>query len=320
MFTTMIKPHKDRNHRFYNSWAQKRKWVSIDLVKWLVFSRNRFREEKKRPVSFPVDAVDFGLLSKDSRDYIVWLGHSTVLMRVGGRTVITDPVFWDVNFLVRRKTRFPVDPDALPHIDYVLISHGHYDHLNTKSVRFLKERFDPVFVSGPGYEDYFRSAGVSRCAPIGWWEALSGSGVRITSLPVQHWSRRTIFDANKMLWCGFLIENLLSKKKYCWLGDSGYFGGFKDIGERFGPIDFLLVPVGAYEPRWFMKPNHMNPEEALTAAQDMRAKTVIPIHWGTFDLTDEPLYLPIERLKEVYDGKSGIELKILNHGGHIVVE
>ncbi|MEK7773981.1 MAG: MBL fold metallo-hydrolase [Deltaproteobacteria bacterium] len=315
----MIKPHKDRNHRFYNSWAQKRKWVSIDLVKWLVFSKNRFREEKKKPVTFPVERPDFELLKKENSDYIVWLGHSTVLMSVGGKTVITDPVFRDVNFIIKRKTPFPVDPDALPRIDYVLISHGHYDHLNTKSVKFLKERFDPVFVSGPGYEDYFKSTGISRRVTIGWWEEHSDAGLRITSIPVQHWSRRTIFDANRMLWCGFLMENLPNGKKYCWLGDTGYFDGFKDIGERFGPMDFLLVPVGAYEPRWFMKPSHLNPEEALMAARDLRAKTVIPIHWGTFDLTDEPLYLPIERLKEVYDDASGMELKILNHGGHIVI-
>ncbi len=107
--------------------------------------------------------------------------------------------------------------------------------------------------------------------------------------------------------------------KYYWIGDSGYYEGYKEIGEKFGPIDILFVPVGAYEPRWFMKSYHVNPEEAIQVAKDVQAINFIPIHWGTFDLTDEPLWLPIKHLKEIYKEDSNPKLRVLEHGGHFIL-
>lgn len=312
----MKKPHLDNNGRFFNPWIQRRKWAYFKLIKWLVFSKNIFREEKKRPVNFPVHRPDFKTLEEAGRDYIVWLGHSTVLMKTGPRTIITDPVFWDINFLVKRHTPLPIDPEALPRIDYVLISHSHYDHLNTRSVKFLKQRHDPVFITGPGYEKYFESLNITKNIVLDWREEWRDGPVKFTALPVQHWSKRTIFDTNKMLWCSYLIER--DDMKYYWIGDTGYYEGYKETGDKYGPVDLLVVPAGAYEPRWFMKTNHVNPEEALQIARDVRAKIFIPIHWGTFDLTDEPLWLPIKHLKEIYDERKDPPLKILEHGGVFV--
>ncbi|MBI5588758.1 MAG: MBL fold metallo-hydrolase [Deltaproteobacteria bacterium] len=309
----MKKTHHDNNGRFFNPWTQKRRHPYLKLIKWLVFSRNRFRAEKKEPVSFKVLRPDFNTPNSSGGDCITWLGHSTVLMRLAGKVLITDPVFWDVNLLVRRKTPAPVDPRELPPIDYVLISHSHYDHLNTKSVKFLKKAFDPVFITGPGYEGYFKSIGVSKHLVLDWKEEFRAGNIRIVSLPVQHWSKRTLFDTDKMLWCSYLIER--GETKYYWIGDTGYYEGYKEIGERWGPIDVLMVPVGAYEPRWFMKNHHVNPEEALMIASDVRARLMIPIHWGTFDLTDEPLSLPIKHLREIHDGGKDPALVILDHGG-----
>lgn len=316
----MKRPLKDPNNRFSNPWMKKRRFIYIDLIKWKFLSKNPYREEKKRPVSFNVLKPDFNALEKNSgHDYLVWLGHSTVFMRINEKRIITDPVFWDVTRFIKRKTPFPIDPMELPKIDFVLISHSHYDHLNTKSIRFLKLNHDPVFISGPGYEGYFRSLGITKFKTLTWWGEFStnDAAIRIISLPAQHWSKRSFFDTDKMLWMGFLIEG--RDKRYCWMGDSGYFDGFKDIGKRFGPIDILLAPIGAYEPRWFMRENHLNPEEALKTARDLRARLLIPIHWGTFDLSDEPLSLPIKRLKEMHDGGNDPPLKILDHGGSIVV-
>lgn len=305
----------DKDGRFYNPWLGQEGRSFADFIKWKL-SKNPYKEEKKVKPVFKVERPDFDALRRQKGDWFVWLGHSTVLMRVGGRTIITDPVFWDVNFLVKRQTSLPVDPALLPKIDLVLISHGHYDHLDTKSIEFLKEKFDPFFVTGPGYKGYFSSIGVTRHVSIDWAEEYALEGVKITSLPVQHWSKRTFSDGNKMLWCSFLIER--NGKKYYWIGDSGYYGGFKEIGEKYGPVDILFAPIGAYEPRWFMKENHMNPEEALLTAKDVKAKTLVPIHWGTFDLSDEPLDLPVRRLREVYKGDTGVVLKFLEHGGSYV--
>jgi L-ascorbate metabolism protein UlaG (beta-lactamase superfamily) len=119
-----------------------------------------------------------------------------------------------------------------------------------------------------------------------------------------------------MLWCSYLIEH--EGRRYYWAGDTGYFNGFRDIGEKYGPIDVFFGPIGAYEPRWFMKDNHMNPEETLKAANDLRTKVFVPIHWGTFDLSDEPLGLPVERTKELWGPPMGFELKLLDHGGSYI--
>lgn len=305
----------DKNGRFYNPWLGEEGRSFFDFLKWK-FSANSYREEKKRKPEFNVQRPDFKALEKQKGDWFVWLGHSTVLMRVGGIVIMTDPVLWDVNFLIKRHTPFPVDPSELVRVDIVLISHGHYDHLDTKSVKFLKERFDPFFVTGPGYRGYFKSLGITRHASIDWSEEYSYGAVKITSLPVQHWSKRMFSDGNRMLWCSFLIEH--EGKKYYWVGDSGYFSGFRDIGERYGPIDVFFGPIGAYEPRWFMKENHMNPEEALQAAKELKARVFVPIHWGTFDLSDEPLGLPKEHLEEIYGKDSGVELKFVEQGGNYI--
>lgn len=305
----------DKDGRFYNPWRGGEGRSFFDFLKWK-FSTNPYKEEKKKKPEFHIQTPDFKALEKQKGDWFVWLGHSTILMRAGGLVIMTDPVLWDVNFLVKRQTALPIDPASLPKVDIVLISHGHYDHLDTKSIKFLKERFDPFFVTGPGYKGYFNSLGITRHASIDWSEEYPYGGVKITSLPVQHWSKRMFSDGNRMLWCSFLIEH--GEKKYYWVGDSGYYNGFTDIGEKYGPIDIFFGPIGAYEPRWFMKENHMNPEEALEVAKDVKAKVFVPIHWGTFDLSDEPLDLPVRRLKEVYKEDSGVVLKFVEHGGSFV--
>lgn len=310
----MKKPHRDKKGRFMNPWTDFRR-STLGVFRWKLLSRNRFRKEKKRPVSFRVIPTDFPGLEAVHGDYVAWLGHSTVFMRAGERRIITDPVFWDVlPFFIKRKTPLPVDPDELPQMDYVLISHTHYDHLNNKSVEFLINKFNPVFITGPGYEGYLRRRGIARHVVLDWWDSHSDGPLRITALPVQHWSKRGFFDTDRMLWSSYMVEN--GGKKYYWIGDTGYFAGFKEVGEKFGGVDLLLAPIGAYEPRWFMKPYHLNPEEAFEVARDVRAGVFIPIHWGTFDLTDEPLWLPLERLKEVAEGEKNPKLVILEHGGH----
>ncbi|MBI5642094.1 MAG: MBL fold metallo-hydrolase [Deltaproteobacteria bacterium] len=313
----MRKLHATKDGRFFNPWPGGSRASYLGLVKWLLFSRNKYRAEKKKEATFTVVKPDFKRLEASGKDYLVWLGHSTVLLKIAGKVLITDPVFWDVNPFIRRKTPLPIDPVSLPKIDFCLISHGHLDHLNTKSIRFLRDHSDPAFITGPGFRSLLKRLGTEKNIVLDWWEEHRANGLKITSLPAQHWSKRGFFDTNRMLWCSFLIEK--NGFKYYWIGDSGYFGGFKEIGVEFGPMDILLVPIGAYEPRWFMKRNHLNPEEALQAARDLLAKRVIPIHWGTFDLSDEPLWLPLRRLKEIYDPQKDAPLTILGHGEDFII-
>lgn len=315
--TFLKKAQKDSQGRFHAPWENRWEHSFLTFLRWQ-FSKNPYSEEKKKEVSFPVSRPDFKSLEASGKDYAVWLGHSTVFLKLGGKAFITDPVFGDINFFLKRKTPFPIGPEELPRIDFVLVSHGHYDHLNTKTITELKEAHDPYFVTGPGYEGYFKSVGITKNIALNWTEAHEDGAIKITSLPVQHWSKRGVLDTDKMLWCSFLIE--AAGKKVYWVGDTGYFRGFKEIGERFGPVDVLFAPVGSYEPRWFMKRNHVNPEEALKIATDVKAKLFIPIHWGTFDLTDEPLGLPLKALKEAYDPAKDAPLKVLEHGGAHVVE
>ncbi|MBI5562204.1 MAG: MBL fold metallo-hydrolase [Deltaproteobacteria bacterium] len=305
------KLHHGKDGAFVNPWGNGGARGFFDLLKWR-FSKNPYAEEKKKPVRFNVSVPDFARLEADGGNYAVWLGHSTVLIKINGKRILTDPVFGGINLLLKRKTRFPIAPEKLPAIDFVLISHGHYDHLNTASVKTLAELFNPWFITGPGYDAYFGPI-TDRHITLDWWETHEADGVRITSLPVQHWSKRGLFDTNAMLWAGFMVDG--NGERYFWAGDTGYYRGFKEIGDKFGPFSAVFLPIGSYEPRWFMKENHLNPEEALQAAVDLKAKTFIPIHWGTFDLTDEPLELPIKRLKEVYGGTKEPGLMILEHGG-----
>jgi L-ascorbate metabolism protein UlaG (beta-lactamase superfamily) len=310
------KMHHTQNGRFFNPWHPNSRRNFFDLLKWKLFSSNIYRDQKKRQIPFNVITPDISKLDQTSSDYMIWLGQSTILMKINAKVILTDPVFWNINFFLKRTIRLPIDPEKLPAIDYVLVSHGHYDHLDTRSIRFLRERSDPYFVSGPGYENYFRSIGTSKHIVLDWWDTYAKDDIILTALPVQHWSKRGLFDTDQMLWCSFLIEH--GMKKYYWVGDSGYFEGYKEIGEKFGPIDVLLIPIGSYEPRWFMKTFHVTPEEAMLVAKEVRARYFVPIHWGTFDLTDEPLWLPILHLKEIYQGHTNPALKILEHGGHLI--
>ena len=307
------KLHHGKDGRFLNPWCDDCQKSFVDFLKWQ-FSSNQYSERKEEAPHIPFEKPDLKSLELTDKDWFVWLGHSTLLMRVGGRHLITDPVFEGATIFVERETPLPINISDLPKLDYILISHGHYDHLDTESLKLLNKKFSPTVISGPGYENYFASIGIKKTLPLDWWESHDAGEIKITSLPAQHWSKRTLFDSYSMLWCSFIIEK--GESRYYWLGDGGYYGGFSEIGEKLGPFDIVFLPIGAYEPRWFMKSHHMNPDEALMAAWELKAKVMIPTHWGTFDLTDEPLDLPPELVREKYYGFRGdFELKVLPVGG-----
>jgi L-ascorbate metabolism protein UlaG (beta-lactamase superfamily) len=230
---------------------------------------------------------------------VTFVGHATFLIQVAATNVLTDPVYSKraspVSFAGPRQVRAPgVRFDDLPTISLVLLSHNHYDHCDLRTLRLLERRFQPPVVTPLGNGPLLRSAGIRQVNEIDWWETVSAAPLPITLTPAQHFSARSMFDRNRALWGGFLIE--ARGLRILHAGDSGYGPHFREIGARLGPIDLALLPIGAYEPRWFMKDIHMNPAEAVQAHLDLAARQSIAMHFGRFQLTAEGIEEPVRDL------------------------
>jgi len=270
------------------------------VFRWAVLDRLAGRR-RKSPSSATVPAVapDLSLLATPPAAgepaRITWLGHASWLVQLDGASLLVDPVFSEaipsepVPLRIRRNAPAPPQAAQLPRIDRTLVSHNHYDHYDRRSVLAAGA---PVLTG----------AGVGKGLPLPvrelrWWETDEiREGLRVTFVPSQHWSRRGFFDVNRTLWGGFVIEG--SRSRLYHSGDTAYFEGFGEIGARFGPLDAALLPIGAYDPPWFMEKQHLNPEQAVQAFADLRARLFVAMHWGTFKLTDEPLDEPPRRLRE----------------------
>ena len=197
--------------------------------------------------------------------------------------------------------------EALPPIDAVLLSHDHYDHLDSMTVRRLAVKHPAACWFAPlGHAAYLRSLGVRTVDDLDWWEKaelnVDSSKLTFEALPVQHWTRRIGSAVNQRLWCSWSIRS--SAHHVYFAGDSGYCPAFAEIAQRSSPIDVALLPIGAYEPRWFMAPAHMNPEDSVRAFLDLRAQHFVAMHWGTFILTDEPALEPVERIQSAWSASS----------------
>ena len=216
---------------------------------------------------------------------LTWLGHASWLVQLGGQSLLIDPVLGDsVSVVIKRNGEPPLPAKALPPIAAQLVSHNHYDHMDAPSLRAVGA---PVVV---GLDNGRLIGGQLPVTELGWWDAADVGGVRVTYVPSQHWSRRGLNDANRALWGGFVLES--GGLSVYHSGDTAYSEGFTEIGRRFPKLDVALLPIGAYDPQWFMSKQHMNPEDALRAFQDLDARRVVAMHWGTFKLTDEPLDEP----------------------------
>jgi L-ascorbate metabolism protein UlaG (beta-lactamase superfamily) len=230
---------------------------------------------------------------------VTFIGHSTFLLQDGTINLLIDPVYYQraspLTFAGPRRARAPgVRFDDLPTISLVLLSHNHYDHCDLGTLQRLERRFHPHVVTPLGNGPLLRSAGFRQIEEIDWWETASAAPLPITMTPAQHFSARGPFDRNRALWGGFLLE--AGGQRIFHAGDSGYGRHFREIAERLGPIDLALLPIGAYEPRWFMKDIHMNPAEAVQAHLDLAAPQSIAMHFGTFQLTPEGIDEPVREL------------------------
>jgi N-acyl-phosphatidylethanolamine-hydrolysing phospholipase D len=240
--------------------------------------------------------VPFDRVAMMRNPSITWIGHSTMLVRMDGVTFLTDPIFSEraspVGFAGPKRLVPPGVPvQDLPEIDFVLLSHDHYDHADLPSVQALAAR-GARFIVPLGLGDLVRSAG-GDAVELDWWQTHEIGDIRIHCVPSQHFCGRALADGNRRLWAGWVVEG--PTRRFYHAGDTGYFTGFAEIGKRLGPIDLAAIPIGAYAPREIMRVVHLNPEEAVQAAIDLGATRVIGMHFGTFDLTDEPLDEPPRR-------------------------
>ncbi|MDG2271863.1 MAG: MBL fold metallo-hydrolase, partial [Halioglobus sp.] len=233
---------------------------------------------------------------------VTWIGHASMLVQMEGVSFLTDPIWSNrpspVPFIGPSRFVAPgMDIHDLPSIDFVLISHNHYDHLDLPTLRTLAERNPAtVFYVPLGNGALLQQQGIANVEELDWGQTLVYKDVTIVCLPTQHWSKRSITDDRKTLWASWAVIG--EERRFYFAGDTGYFDGFKLIGEALGPFDLVAVPIGAYEPRAMMRESHMNPEEALHAAIDLRAVQAVAIHFGTFDLSDEPLAEPPLRFSD----------------------
>lgn len=229
---------------------------------------------------------------------VMWLGHSCFLLRLGGLTVLTDPFLAERaspfdSFGPRRLVPPPLPLAGLPRVDVVLLSHNHYDHLDLASLEELGGRHRPVLVTTLKVSDYFRKDAFTAVHELDWHEEHELGPLRVTALPAIHFSKRTLFDRNESLWCGFLLQ--CGERTVYFAGDTAYGPVFREVGAHYPAPDLALVPIGAYEPRELMKGSHCTPEEAVAIGRDLGARRLCAMHWGTIRLTDEPLLEPPAR-------------------------
>lgn len=258
------------------------------------FARRMWVSLRRRPGAAP--RVDYDPEALTRNPGITWIGHATFLVTMDGATLLTDPMFSKRASPLRfagppRLVEPGVPIDALPKVDFALVSHDHYDHADLPSLRVLVQRGTRIVVPR-GMADVVCAAG-GEATSLDWWQHVDIAGVRVHCVPAQHFSGRGLTDRNRRLWAGWVVEG--ATRRFYHAGDTGYFGGFAEIGRRLGPIDLAAIPVGAYLPSAMMRPVHLDPEEAVQAALDLGASRALAMHFGTFDLTDEPLDEPPAR-------------------------
>jgi N-acyl-phosphatidylethanolamine-hydrolysing phospholipase D len=319
--------HHDPDGGFRNPWHTARR-EDGGFWRWQRERREKDLASDPPPGALPLDEPRIAHPRAEPEELrITWVGHATFLIQIGGLNLLTDP-HWSrraspVQFAGPARFVPPGVPwERLPPIDAVLLSHDHYDHLDDGTVRRLRRTFgDAVRWFTPlGFRSWFAARRVRNITEMDWWDETSlegpGGALRIVALPCQHWTSRTPWDRQRKLWASWAILAPSGRSVY-FGGDSGYFPGYPEIRERVGTFDALLLPIGAYEPRWFMRPVHMNPEEAAHTYRDLGGEgTLLGMHWGTWRLTDEDPLEPPVRMRKVWADLAlpAADLQILHHG------
>ncbi len=295
------------DNRFANGNIKDVGFSFFDILKWK-FSKNDFKNGRKdEDYQLKVVHDDSFLIS--DKDVIVWLGHASFFIRINGVTILTDPILGSLPF-IKRMTKFPIDKHKLKNIDYVLLSHAHRDHFDKRSMKILAKNNPNMKVLLPmELGKWFAMKGINFQEAAWYQQYEIPHKAKITLMPAQHWSNHNGYDYNMELWGSFVIE--IGDKTIFFAGDSAYGSHFKTINSYFPNIDYAMLPIAAYRPDYIMKQSHMSPWEAMDAFTDLKAKTMIPMHYGTFNLADEYFGEPEEIMRENSDR---LNIKILPAG------
>ena len=267
----------------------------FDLLKWQFTAEKGSWPEEVKNKKYPRVSLT------NQKAVLTFIGHASFLIQVPGVNILTDPIFSEraspVRFAGPKRVRNPgIEIQDLPKIDVVLVSHNHYDHLDIESLKTLHKISNPLIVVPLGDKDLLEKAGIGNVLELDWWQNVHIKDVKLTFTPSHHWSARSLFDKCESLWGAFFITT--PKAKIYFGGDTGYDTHFLQTKEKLGVPDIALIPIGAYEPRWFMKSHHLNPEEAVRAHKDLESKLSFGMHMMTFQLSDESYEAPVEELEK----------------------
>jgi L-ascorbate metabolism protein UlaG (beta-lactamase superfamily) len=289
-----------------------------DMLKWI---RSDIHPEITK-IELSSEWQKLNLLKDDN--YAIWIGHSTFLIKKNGITILTDPIFSEraspfKNIGPKRLIPPAIPLDVIPNIDIVTISHNHYDHLDIDSLKKISKKYgNAIFLVPAGDEKLLKRKKIKNVYNFKWWESFDFLGFKFTFTPVQHWSKRSLFDRNKSLWGGWFIEH----KDYSFYhaGDTGYSNDFLETKLRLGSPKYAFIPIGAYDPEWFMAESHVNPEDAVQIMLDLEAEKGFGMHWATFTLTDEDTIEPRIRLEKEIMKYKGLDFISIAPGSIINLE
>ena len=286
------------------------------LAKW------RRESPGHSPLAFPLYGKRDSAFLRENKNVptITWIGHATMFLQLDGVNILTDPHFSEraspVSFVGPKRTTPPgFELDELPAIDIVILSHNHYDHLDSRTIRKLaRQNPQPLFFAPLRLGDDLRAMGAKEVRELDWHQSAQVGALTLTAVPCQHWSSRLPWDRNKTLWAAWRIQS--PQLSALFIGDTGYSRDFADMRARYGKTDMAIIPIGAYEPRWFMKDAHINPDEAVRIFRDIGARFAVASHWGCFQLTDEPMDEPPQKLKLARQqaGLSAADFAVLQPG------
>ncbi len=296
------KRNVDHKGRYDNHHAQHRGGLK-PITKWGLKIKHLLRNRKKE--MWQDNSVYVSSLDINIPYHLIWLGHSSFYLNLNGVKILIDPVFGQIPF-VKRIVDLPIDPVLFTDIDYILISHDHYDHLDKRSIRtILAQSSNTKIICGAGTETMlskFRKVNSYDILPMEWYDKYQNNNIAITFLPSVHWSRRSLTDSRKRLWGAFMIE--CCGINIYFSGDTNYGTHFRELSAIYPRIDYAIIGIGAFRPRTHLYRNHISPREAIRAAIDMRAHTLIPMHYNTFDLSSERYFEPLHifrRAAEVHN-------------------
>ncbi len=288
-----MKESKNFNGKVFQYKNQRIDKSLLEVLKWKLTD-----DDTPWPEEIPVEQVKIKKERVEKETHLTFINHSTFLIQNKNINILTDPIWGErtspFSFIGPKRVRKPgVKFSDLPPIDVVLVGHNHYDHLDINTLKKLNQEHSPTFIVGLGVERLLMENGIEKIISLDWDQSVTISEIKYTFIACKHWSARGIFDRNETLWGSFIING---DKQIYFASDTGYSDHFKEQFKKYGPMDISLIPIGAYEPRWFMKDQHMNPRDSVIAHRDLHSKLTIGMHFGTFKLTNEGIDKPIEDL------------------------